>query len=106
MGPHPLVHDKARDDVEAIAAYIARDSLAAALRFVDAAEVAFDFLATTPAAGPRFDPPIEGFPDLRFWPITRFRNYLVIYRPTPSGVEIFRVLHGQRDLLQAISGTK
>jgi hypothetical protein len=68
--------------------------------------VAFDFLAATPGAGPHIDPPIEGFPDLRFWPITRFRNYLVIYRPAPVGAEILRVIHGQRDMLRAISGTK
>lgn len=102
----PVVHDKAREDVEAIAAYIARDNLAAALRFVDAAEVAFDFLAATPGAGPRVEPPIEGLGGLRYWPITPFRKYLVIYQPAGDGVEIFRVLHGQRDVFQVIAGDR
>jgi toxin ParE1/3/4 len=102
----PLVHDKAREDVEAIAAHIAQDNLAAALRFVDAAEMAFDFLAATPGAGPRIEPPIEDLGDVRFWPITPFRNYLVIYRPAGDGVEVFRVLHGHRDVLHAIAGNR
>lgn len=99
-----LVHGKAREDIEAIGAHIATDNLAAALRFMDAAEVTFDFLASTPGAGPRVDPPLDDVPDLRFWPITRFRSYLVFYRPLPDGAEVFRVLHGNRDTLR-IMGT-
>lgn len=102
----PLVHDKAREDVEVIAAHIAQDNLAAALRFVDAAEATFDFLASTSGAGPRVDPPIAGLPGLRFWPITRFRTYLVIYRPSEAGAEIVRVIHGQRDLLSVIADNR
>ena len=97
-----LVRDKAREDVEAIAAYIMRENLGAALRFVDAAEISFDFLATTPGAGPRIDPPIEGLPDLRFWPMSRFRSYLVIYVPIDTGVEVIRVLHGARDIANVL----
>jgi toxin ParE1/3/4 len=104
--PRLLVHDKARNDVEAIAAYIATDNLAAALRFMDAAQAAFDLLAAMPGAGPRVDPPIENIPDLRFWPIKRFRSYLVFYRPLPDGAEVFRVLHGRRDTLRIMGESK
>jgi len=97
-----LVRDKARDDVYAIAAYIARDRLDAALRFVDDAEVAFDFLALWPSAGPRVEPSPVHIPDLRFWPIKRFRNYLVMYRPIPDGVEILRVIHGAQDMTRMV----
>src|SRR4051812_29205837 len=93
-----LVRDIARDDVDEIARYIAQDKLDAALRFYDAAEAAFDLLASVAGAGPRVEPSIDLVPDLRFWPIKRYRNYLVLYRPLPDGVEILRVVHGARDL--------
>src|SRR4051794_21099354 len=100
--PRLLVHDKAREDVEAIARHIAHDNLAAALRFYDATELDFDFLSTWPGAGPQIEPPIESAPDLRFWPITRFRSFLIIYRSLPDGVEIARVIHGARDMFRVL----
>ncbi len=101
--PRLLIHEKALNDIQAIAQYIARDNLPAALRFYDTAQAAFDFLASMPAAGPQLNPPLDSMPDLRFWPLTRSRNYLVIYKPFPDGVEIIRVIHGARDLIAALS---
>lgn len=31
-------------------------------------------------------------------PISRFRMYIVFYRPAPDGIEILRVIHGARDI--------
>ncbi len=31
-------------------------------------------------------------------PVSRFRNYLIFYVPVPGGIDVFRVLHGARDL--------
>ncbi len=36
--------------------------------------------------------------DVRQQAIKGFRKYLVFYRPTASGIEILRVIHGARDL--------
>ena len=99
---HLIVRRRAREDVIDLAARIALDKLEPALRFIDAAEKAFTFLWEHPNAGPKIDPPIPASPQLRFWPIRRFRNYLVIYQPLENGVEIIRVLHraprsGKRD---------
>lgn len=96
--PFPIVHKRANGDVDEIAAHIAIDHLPAALRFLDAAEKSFDLLAEFPGLGPKWDPPIRKFPELRFWPIKGFRNYLVIYRPVSNTVEILRVLHGAREI--------
>jgi plasmid stabilization system protein ParE len=60
--PRLIIRDVVLDDVDAIAAHIAADNLDAALRFYDAAQAGFDFLAATPGAGPRLDPPIELVP--------------------------------------------
>src|SRR5881628_1342609 len=96
--PRLIVHELARLDVPEIAQYIARDNIDAALRFYDAAEADFEFLASMPGAGPRVDPPIRAAPDLRFWPIARFRNYLILYCPISNGAEILRVTHGARNI--------
>ena len=94
----PFVHDRAKADVEEIAAKIAVDQLLAAIRFCDAAQSAFDLLAQFPGIGPLWEPAIPEFPNLRFWPIKGFRNFLVLYRKMGVTAEILRVVHGARDV--------
>jgi toxin ParE1/3/4 len=69
-----------------------------AIRFLRAAEATFTRLAGMPGMGTRYDPDEPLFADLRFFPINRHRNFLVFYRPIPDGIEVFRVLHGARDI--------
>lgn len=84
-------------DLESIADYIQQRNRAAAHRFLIAAEKAFNLLASQPLLGEVFPHPM--YPELRFWTLgRRFRNYVVFYRPVAEGIEIFRVLHGARDL--------
>ena len=65
---------------------------------------AFDLLAAFPGIGARVEPPIESIPELRFWPIKGFRNYLILYRKITDGAEILRVVHGARDLPALLRG--
>jgi toxin ParE1/3/4 len=104
MMPRLIVHERAVDDVTEIANFIAEQHLGAALRFYDAAQAAFAFLSENPGAGPAFDPPLPADETLRFWPITRYRNYLVIYRPVDQGVQVLRVLQGARDIRSMFRG--
>jgi toxin ParE1/3/4 len=101
--PRLLVSDRAQRGLISIGEYIARDNVDAAMRFYAAAEAAFDLLAHLPGAGPKVDPPIHAQPDMRFWPIARYRNYLVLYREIEDGVEILRVVHGARDIGNAFA---
>ena len=94
----PIVHDRAKTDVEEIAARIAIDQLLAAIRFCDAAEAAFNLLAQHPGIGPLWEPVISEFPNLRFWLIKGFRNFVVLYRIGDNRVEILRVIHAARDV--------
>jgi toxin ParE1/3/4 len=96
--PRLLVHDRARTDVDDIADFIATGSIDAALRFYQATQDAFNLLADFPGAGARQSVPDPAFAELRIWPITGFRNYLVCYFPLPDGVEVLRVVHGARDV--------
>jgi toxin ParE1/3/4 len=38
------------------------------------------------------------------WRIAGFDQYLIFYRPTESGVEIIRVIHGKRDVEDLFDG--
>ena len=47
--------------------------------------------------------PLQGRPDLaklpvRFWTLTKYPNYMVVYNPDARPLTILRVLHGMRDL--------
>ena len=34
---------------------------------------------------------------MRSFPVKRYRNYLIFYRPSRDGIEVIRILHGARD---------
>jgi toxin ParE1/3/4 len=93
-----LVNDRVDADLDEIADYIARDDLDAALRFYDAARRAFHFLSDYPRAGAIHVQSDPRFAEMRLWPISRFRDYLVCYIPLSDGVVILRVIHGARDV--------
>jgi len=35
---------------------------------------------------------------VRFWTVTKFPNYVIVYRPETVPLEVVAVLHGKRDL--------
>ncbi len=87
-------------DLQAAARFIRRDNPAAARAFLEAAYDGFEFLARNPGIGrTRAD---LGFPEVRSWRVTGFRRYLIFYRELPGKIQIWRVLHGARDLHQAL----
>ena len=99
MKVKPVVpREQARRDVEdAVAHYLAQDAKSAALGFVDALENACGHIGRHPASGsPRFAHELN-LPDLRSWSLTRF-PYLVFYVECPNRIDVWRVLHGQRDI--------
>jgi toxin ParE1/3/4 len=92
-------HPSARRDlVDIFYRYAREGSLGTARRFLSQAEATFQRLASQPGIGARFDPENAHLATLRFFPVSRFKKYLVFYRPAPGGIEILRVLHGARDL--------
>ena len=98
MTPRSTAKPKARSDLLEHFGFIARDNVDAAERFLLAAEETFQQLARRPTIGRvrAFDHPrLVG---LRSWPVRGFKRHLIFYRPTESGIEVIRVLHGARDL--------
>jgi len=86
-----------RDVDEALAHYLSEASGRAALRFIDALERAYAQIGRHPASGsPRYARELS-IPGLRFRPLRRF-PYLVFYVEREDHVDVWRVLHGRRDI--------
>lgn len=88
----------AKLDLVEIAGHISEDSLDSALRFIDAAEVSFNLLASSPEIGRNCDFSDPESANMRLWRVKGFEKYLIFYRPIPDGVDIVRVIHGSRDI--------
>lgn len=95
-------HREAMRDAVRIFSYIGENNLDAAERFLRAMDADFHKLAEMPGMGAmrEFDHP--KLKDLRSWPITGFRNYLIFYRANRSELQILRILHGARDIETAL----
>ena len=87
---------KASSDLFAIWAFRARDNLEAANRVEQAVYLACELIAASPLAGSvRED--LTARP-VRFWLAQPYTNYLIVYDPKTSPVQIIRILHGARNL--------
>jgi toxin ParE1/3/4 len=68
-----------------------------ALGFIDALDQAYRHISRHPASGsPRYAHELD-LPGLRFWRIRRF-PYLIFYIERDDRIDIWRVLHGERDI--------
>ena len=83
-------------DLDAIWLTIAEDSRDAAER------VEMEILATCHrlARHPRMGTKRQDItvPPVRFWTVTKFPNYVIVYRPETVPLQVVAVLHGRRDL--------
>jgi toxin ParE1/3/4 len=89
---------QAQKDIEQAADhYFAEGGTALELRFIDALQAAVTRIAANPGVGsPRYAAALA-IPGLRFWRLTRF-PYLIFYVEREDQVDIWRVLHEQRDI--------
>lgn len=86
-----------RDIDDALASYLGEAAGPAALGVIDALERAFDHIGRRPGMGsPRYAHELN-LPGLRVWPLRRY-PYLVFCVERPDHVDVWRVLHGRRDV--------
>ena len=86
------------DDLISIYAYVHTHNPTAADRLLDAVESTVRRLSSMPERGrlwPSAEPLLAG---MRVVSVPGFRSYLVFYRSTRARVEIYRVVHGAREL--------
>lgn len=86
-----------RDVDEAINYYLSENAPEAALRFIDALEQAYGHIGRHPNAGSSRYAAELNLPGLRFWPLTKY-PHLVFYLERSDHIDVWRVLHGARDL--------
>lgn len=99
MSRKPVVlRDLARNDIDqAVAHYLAEAGPTVALAFIDAAEATLRRIAELPGSGsPRYAHELE-IAGLRFLSTDRF-PYLIFYMEREQEVDVWRVLHGARDI--------
>lgn len=99
MKRKPIVlRAQAEQDIqEAIGYYVGEGAEQAGLAFIDALEQAFMQIGRHPAIGsPRYAHELD-LPGLRHWPVKRF-PYLVFYVELGEHIDVWRVLHAQRDI--------
>lgn len=95
---------RAKLDIFEIWAYIANDSEAAADRVEQAIYDACELVARRPQSGhSRSDLTLR---NLRFWTLTRYPNYMVVYRPDTMPLEVIAVVQGKRDLRRLLERSK
>lgn len=94
-----IVSPRAQSDLIEIWSFIAEDSPEAADRTIDRIMDGIDQLLVYPEAG-RARP--EFLSDLRCLVLG---NYQVFYQIIPDAIEIFRVLHGARDIENTVRNT-
>lgn len=87
---------RADEDLLDIWLYIAKDNLDAADALIDNFEAKSKRLAQNPKLGPTRD---DIAPGMRMFPVG---NYLLLYREVSTGIELVRVVHGARSLMDIL----
>jgi toxin ParE1/3/4 len=86
-----------RDIKDAVDHYHREAGEGVALGFISEVELAFRAIARSPAAGsPRYAHEL-GLPGLRVRRVRRY-PYLIFYVERPDRLDVWRVLHGRRDI--------
>ncbi len=86
----------AQADVFDIWCYIVAESIEAADRVERAIYDACAFVADGPMRG--HTRPDLTARTLRFWTLTRYPNYTVVYRPETPVLQVLAILHGKRNI--------
>ena len=99
MKSKPIVaRERANLDVDAaIDYYLGEDAVKAAMGFIDALERAYAHIGRYPATGSSRYGHELNLPGLRSWKLSHY-PYLIFYVEREDFVDVWRVLHGQRDI--------
>lgn len=99
MKARPIIpRDLANRDVDqAIGHYLSEGATAAALGFIAALEQAYSHIGRHPSTGSARYAHELNLPGLRVWRLKRYPQ-LVVYLERSDHIDVWRVLHGQRDI--------
>ena len=86
-----------RDIDDIIDYYLSEADERAAIGFVSALEKGFAHIGRNPATGSGNCAQELGLPGLRSWPVRRY-PFLIFYLERTDHVDVWRVMHGHRDI--------
>lgn len=93
-----------QDIKQTIEYYLGEGAEQAGLAFINALENTFKQIGRHPGMGsPRYALELD-LPDLRSWQVKQF-PYLVFYRELEDHLDVWRVLHNQRDIPARLAPT-
>lgn len=92
-----------RDVNEVIEYYLSENAERAVLGFINALEQAYAHIGLHPTTGSPHYAHELNLPGLRSWPLTRY-PYLIFYIERDDHIDVWRILHGQRDIPASLSG--
>ena len=98
-----LIRPRASIDLDEQFAYIAEDNFDAALNFFDAARQTFSQLAQLPSIGSIYEVKNPRLVGLRKWSVKGFNKHLIFYLDRNDCIEIVRIIHAARDVLQVLA---
>jgi len=87
---------RALEDLDEILSFIARDNQSAADRLEMEIHATCDRLAKFPLMGTKRED-ITPFA-IRFWTLSKFPNYVIVYHAETIPLQVIAVLHGRRNL--------
>ena len=88
----------AEEDLDQIEDYISSHDPAAAARVRAAIVQQSRQLGAAPRKGMALrDPRDQQESGVRLWPVSRYRNYLILYRVEPQQIRVLRILHASQD---------
>ena len=82
---------------EVIEYYLAEAAEQVALHFIEGLERAYENIARHPATGATRYAHELNLPGLRSWPLVRY-PYVIFYMERDDYIDVWRVLHGHRDV--------
>ena len=85
------------DIEEALVHYLESQAQSAVPGFIDAVEQAYAHISRYPGTGSQRYAHELNLPGLRFWPLGQY-PHLVFYMECPDHIDVWRILHGQRDI--------
>jgi toxin ParE1/3/4 len=85
-------------DLEDKVAFIRKNSPISSLRFFHAVQKTAQLLLQFPKLGSLYDEQNPEFADVRWFNVSRFKKFLIFYKETDDGIEVFRLLHSAQDI--------
>jgi plasmid stabilization system protein ParE len=87
-----------RDLIDHFAYLVEHASPEEAHRFLRAIDAALELLVGMPEMGARWHSSLPRLSGVRRWIPRGYKNYLLLYRPTRTGIELLHVYYSARDI--------